>query len=445
MLAQREQTWRAERNAAIEIIDLLDNDYGYRAAMNIFANFIIMNIILWSESRPGGKINDGLSNESGLSIWGDSKACVETLVTWLSRGRKWKVEETSELFRIFVAVVESVEREFENHKDEEISIIEIQSSNYQFSNELLSRYNSTYRLPSLTYNNFKSFSSDMNDVKATKLNGVSLFQKTSEDDSIDPLKPRSRESEADILKRIKGISSNSIASQRRLARMITNGSGGTNIHSLKPNSLVGTIEWIYGLASGADTSGTTAEIVSLCRLFEKFLPVDEINGLTTRVPWYLGPVLAMIKNGHHTLLESAIAISIGECNSLGDDIWPINYIPCTYSTLLKPQNDSDSELMNLVRERLLKYELKNDSEISLYKPVKDAWTPKGDASVSLTGGTIINNYTYRKRKGEQIALLPLPKLLHLVTKSITQDEPENNDVLTQTSKIFELIATATRN
>lgn len=445
MLAQREQTWRAERSVAIEIIDLLDNNYGYRAAMNIFANFIIMNTILWSSEKPGKKINDALKGESGLSIWGDAEANVTTLALWLSRGRKWKVEETSELFRIFVVVIESVQYEYEtNHETDNIKIIKIQSSNYQFTNGDLSRYTSDFTLDSLSPDGFNLFFDEVNKVKNTTLNGVSLFKKTRSDDPIDPSGPRSRESEADILNRITGISSGSIASMRRLARMLTNGSGGTNIHSLKPNSLVGTVEWIYGLASGADTSGTTAEIVGLCKLFEKYLPTDEINGLTTRVPWYLGPVLAMIKNGHHTLLESAIAISIGECPSLGEETWPINYIPCTYSSLLKPATGPESSLMTDIRAQLAAYELKNDSTIFFYRPEKGAWTPQGGASVSLTGGTIINNYTYHDRSGSQVAKLPLPKLLHLITKSISQDDSDDKDVLKQARAIYELIIAATK-
>lgn len=427
MLSQREGFWRAERTAASEVIDILNNDFGYRAAMNVFANFISMNILLWGNETDRvtrKQVSKALENEKGLGIWGDASATLETILTWIARGRKWDVESASELFRVLVAVLEEVQKEVQK-EDSNITglkIIKITSTNYQFSDPEPSRYSSHYELEELDKESFSKFSLEMASIKNRKLNGVKLFTKTGDDGPINPDEPRSRWSLGDAYARIIGLENKDVNSKRRMARMLTNCSGGTNIHSLKPNSLIGTIEWIYGLASGADTSGTTAEILSLCKLFEDYLPKQEIDDMTSGVSWYIGPVLAMIKNGHHTMIESAIAITMGErTGEEGDFKWPVKYIPGFYQTLLMPEPEvyEARDLYGMVSQKLQQYAMQEEYEMYLYRPTENAWGSSEAYNVSLAGGTIINNYSYVMRTGEAIKQLVLPNLLDFITSYLS--------------------------
>jgi len=439
MLAQRESFWRAERAAASGVIEILNNDFGYRTAMNVLANFICMNILLWGKETDRitrNQVAEALQNEKGLTIWGDAPALVETILTWIARGRKWDVEGASELFRLFVAVVEEVQKEIATASG--LKIIKINSTGYQFSSADLSRYSSHYELKNLDQADFNGFADSMALIKRRTLNGVRLFTKTDQDGPIDPNRPRSRWSLIDAYDRIIGLSNEDVNSKRRMARMLTNSSGGTNIHSLKPNSLIGNIEWIYGLTSGADTSGTTAEIVALCNLFEDYLPKQEIDDMTSGVSWYIGPVLAMIKNGHHTMIESAIAITMGERTGEADAfVWPVKYVPGFYQTLLLPESElyPDATLYAEIFSKLEEYALKDDYELYLYRPEENAWDATERYNVSLAGGTIINNYNYVKRTGQAIRQVQLPALLEHITDYIA-NAPENTTLVTQLRAIY---------
>jgi len=439
MLAQRESFWRAERSAASGVIEILNNDFGYRSAMNVFANFICMNISLWgkeSNYTTRNQVAEALQNEKGLALWRDAPATIETILTWIARGRKWDVEGASELFRIFVAVVEEVQKEIATASG--LKIIKITSRSYQFANADLSRYSSHYELEDLTEESFNAFATDMALITRRTLNGVRLFVKTRNDGPIDPDGPRSRWNVIDTYDRIIGLSNDDVNSKRRMARMLTNSSGGTNLFSLKPNSLIGNIEWIYGLASGADTSGTTAEIIALCKLFENYLPKDEIDAMTSGVSWYIGPVLAMIKNGHHTMIESAIAITMGERIDNGDAFeWPVKYVPGFYQTLLMPESDlyHGAPLYGAIRDELTHYALQDDYELYLYRPEENAWDDTERYNVSLAGGTIINNYNYVQRTGQAIRQVQLPELLNYITNYIA-NAPDETTLVTQIRAIY---------
>jgi len=446
MLSQRESFWRSERTAASSVIEILNNDFGYLAAMNVLANFIAMNILLWgneSDRVTRGQVSRALDNEKGLAIWGDAPATLETVLTWIARGRKWNVENASELFRVFVAVVEEVEKKVATATG--LKIIKIVSTNYQFFSSELPRYSSDYKLESLDTGSFSKFAKDMALTKNRTLNGVKLFTKTGDDGPIDPSRPRSRWSLGDAYGRIIALKNNDVNSKRRLARMLTNCSGGTNIHSLKPNSLIGTIEWIYGLASGADNSGTTAEIFSLCKLFEDYLPRQELDDMTSGVSWYIGPVLAMIKNGHHTMIESAVAITMGERTGDGTDFeWPVEYVPGFYQTLLMPESTEYPErtLYKQVFQALQEHAMQENFEMYLYKPTENAWGGSEAYNVSLAGGTIINSYNYVMRSGEAIKQLKLPDLLDFIT-SYVSGEGEGQPIIIQVEAMYSWIKRAT--
>jgi len=444
MLAQRESFWRAERAAASGVIEILNNDFGYRTAMNVFANFICMNILLWGKETDRitrNQVVEALQNEKGLAIWQDAPATIETILTWIARGRKWDVEGASELFRLLVAVVEEIQNKIATASG--LKIVKISSTDYQFSDPDLARYSSHYELEELDQASFTQFSDGMALIKRRTMNGVRLFTKTDQDGPIDPNRPRSRWSLGDAYERIIGLSNEDVNSKRRMARMLTNSSGGTNIHSLKPNSLIGNIEWIYGLTSGADTSGTTAEIVALCNLFEDYLPKDEINQMVSGVSWYIGPVLAMIKNGHHTMIESAVAITMGE--RTGEDggfDWPVKYVPGFYQTLLLPM-ENPSALYTLVFNKLDEYALRNNFQLYLYRPEENAWDDTERYNVSLAGGTIINNYNYVTRTGQSIIQVELPALLNYITNYIA-NAPDDTTLVTQIRAIYAWIKDQTR-
>lgn len=446
MLSQREGFWRSERATASEVIELLNNDFGYRSAMNVIANFISMNILLWGnecDRVTRKQVSKALENESGLSIWRDSSASLETVLSWIARGRKWDVEGASELFRVFVAVVEEVEKKVAT--SEGLKIIKITSTNYQFTDEEKPRYSSQYELQALDFEGFMNFARGMASIKNRTLNGVKLFTKTGADGPIDPDRPRSRWSLGDAYERIIDLKNDDVNSKRRIARMLTNSSGGTNIHSLKPNSLIGTIEWIYGLASGADTSGTTAEILALCKLFENYLPKQEIDDMTSGVSWYLGPVLAMIKNGHHTMIESAIAITMGERLEDEVDQWPVKYVPGFYQTILMPAPEDYPErtLYQQLFDKLKAFAMQDDFQMYLYHPTENAWGSSEEYNVSLAGGTIINNYNYVMRTGGEISKFELPVLLEQITVYIA-GEGRGQSTLTQVEAIYTMIRNRTR-
>jgi hypothetical protein len=451
MLGQRESFWRSERTTASRAIDLLNSDFGYRSAMNVFANFISMNILLWGnecDRITRKQVSRALSNENGLGIWRDSPATLDSVLSWIARGRKWDVEGASELFRLFVAVVEEVEKEVEKEVATAtgLKMIKITSTNYQFSDQEKARYSSHYELEALSVDSFKRFSKDMASIKNRTLNGVKLFTKTGANGPIDPDKPRSRWSLADAYERIIDLKNDDVNSKRRMARMLTNSSGGTNIHSLKPNSLIGTIEWIYGLASGADTSGTTAEILALCKLFENYLPKQEIDDMTSGVSWYLGPVLAMIKNGHHTMIESAIAITMGERTEEENTYqWPVKYVPGFYQTMMMPapENYPERTLYQQVFDELKALAMQDNFQMFLYRPTENAWGASEEYNVSLAGGTIINNYNYVMRTGEEIRKLELPLLLDRITAYIAE-RGKGQSTLTQVEAIYTMVKNLTR-
>ena len=448
MLYQRESFWNAERNASREVLETLNADTGYITAMNVLANFMAMNILLWGNEADRitrQQVALALDSESSLLLWGDASASLDTLLTWLARGKKWRVEDASEFFRLFVAVIEKVNEKIESSHG--LKMLKLQSTDYQFFKSVdKPRFSSAYQLVDLSIEDFKAINTAMGSVKARSLNNVDFFKKTLDDKNIDPARPRSRLTLPDIYQRIVSLNNDNVDSKRRIARMLANGSGGTNIHTLKPNSLVGTVEWIYGLASGADTSGTTAEIIALCQLFQDYLPAEEMDSLTSGVSWYLGPVLSMIKNGHHTLLESAVAITMGErTGDVGDYQWPVKYVPGVYSRLLMPPKPGfeDRPLYKKVLTNLSKYELQANDQVYIYQPTEGAWGANDQANVSLTGGTIINNYKYVARSGEQLMTYDLPAMLNDITAYLNTNA-HSDALIVIIDKIYSLIRKGTK-
>ncbi len=389
MLAQRTVLWQSERQACTNAINIMENNVDYRTAINILSNYICCTVILWSQTSSviEALIDVALKNENGLAIWNDSTPSVKTVETWLVRGRRWKIDECSELFRVFVSIVEVLHKW---DKDMTVSMIQGKSSNYQFVSSDPPRFKSTYEIEKKI--SLKKIEQAMSAVKKTKDNGINIFQKKRESSgSVDPEHPRSRASRNDIVKRITELNNEDVDSKRRFTRLLAYSSGGTNIHSIKPDSMLGVIEWIYGLPGGADTSGTTAEIISLCNLFSSYLPKDEIDFMTQGVPWYLGPVFAMVKNGHHTFLECAIAIYYGA--KLYDDC-NIPYIPGQYNTIKDAFQDPTTH--DIAKDIIEKLEEESQDIYYLFKPDTGAWTDSKENQISLLGGTIMNNYSYWK-------------------------------------------------
>ncbi len=424
MLKQRETMWSNERQAATDAINALDNDVDYRMAMNIMSNYICMTFILWSKEDNGKYkqfMYDSFQKEKGLKIWGESQKNMETIELWLERGKFWSCEGCSELLRLLVGVIEGLQDNVPTTLP--LPFLKAKSDHYNFTCK--ERFKSEYILEQ---HDLYVFSAMIWELKNKKVNNVSIFEKTKSDSMIDPKGPRSRESIIDILKRITGLKKTDLSSKRRIARLMANSSGGTNIHSLKPNSLVGTLEWIFGLPCGADTSGTTAEIIGICETIKtKYLPEEELNSLIKGVPLFLGPALSMVKNGHHTLIECAVPMCMG--------FEDIKYAPGFYSTILPA--GGNTELYRKVKEAMGKHDLKDSSKVATYLPSKDAWSKDDQNQVSLRGGTIMNSYQYIDQTGAKFKKVNLLNLL----KEITNVQVINKDFDTQITNINECVIT----
>ena len=430
MLAQRELMWASERSAATNTVATLDNDVNYRMAMNILANYICLTTVLWSYDSDTNKrvINNALAVEDGLSVWGVSPSSIETIENWLARGKKWSISELSQLMRLFVVVIETID---DNIKDDKLSTLNrinpaslrmmlLTSKNYEFIGTDLKRFLSNYSLvtldqtvnlthPDETISRWNLLVRKAKQVTDYSPNGVlKLFKKRSggAGNGISPAGPRSRKSIFTIRERLLGLKNDDVDSKRRIARLLANSSSGTNLHSIQPDSLIGAIEWIYGLPAGADTSGTTAEVVGITQALEDYLPIEEMLALGSGVPLYLGPALAIVQNTHHTFFECAIAIYAGE--KLAQPDKTLRFVPGFYSTILL---EASTPLAETVKDELEKNDV-NQSRY-LFKPNSSAWSNPNENQISIRGGTIMNNYTYTLKTALNFKNVPVEQLIKI--------------------------------
>ena len=445
MLAQRETQWTSEQQAASNVIELLESDTGYRTLTNVISNYLWMTILIWGYEQESHQslINKALRTERNLSIWGDSDSTLDTIDMWVSRGRKWNISELSQLMRIFVVVVEVIDA---NMKDttlstfnrvlpENLKIMLLSSQNYQFLGQGLKRFKSNYKLisfaekinddeyPDVQITRWRAFVSKIKSV--TEFVPVSnpnlrLFKKrdNTNENGISPAGPRSRKSVYTVRDRLLGLDNDDVDSKRRLARMLSNSSSGTSLHSIQPDSLVGALEWIYGLPGGADTSGTTAEVFGVCWALSDYLPEEELNSMSSKAPWYLGPALAIVRNTHHTYLECAIAIYAGE---LLKNKKTMSYIPGKYHTILDTSMftvpgvgatvSPDDPLLERVYKKL--YDAQVGQSRYLFSPSPDSWSSAENNQISILGGTISNGYSYTAVTQDQIDKLDIKKLINI--------------------------------
>ena len=454
MLKQRETLWKAERQAASDVIKLLDEDIGYSTVMNIIGNYFCINFLMWGQDKEAEEaLEKAFDGEKGLRLWGNTNAELATIETWLARGKQWRVEETGDLMRLAVAAMEAIEEA----GIEVVPLFKMASTGYQFTDDSQDRYSCTYRLE---YEDVDTMMEAMGAVKKKGIqvdgekcdytdvkkdspaNVIRLFDKKKETSGqVSTVGPRSRASVGSVIRRIKslrGKGAKDVANQRRIARILTNGSGGTNIHSLKPDSLLGTIEWIFGLPGGADTSGTAAECVAWAEFLREALPVAELEDMTDGVPLYLGPVLAMVKHGHHTLIETATAIHIGETQVLKTNR-RVDYTPGVYSSLLDastaPTADTDS-LLGKVYKTFKHYEVPEDENevFYLYEPSTSSWSDPEKNAVSLRGGTIMDGYSYVSTNGKALRGVTISRLLKASCQVIV--EHKDNTLEEQMDAIF---------
>jgi hypothetical protein len=476
MLAQRELQWASEIQAASNTVHLLDSDVKYRMLTNILSNYLWITILVWSDDQDAHKavIEKALAAEDNLSIWGDSPSTLATISNWLSRGKKWNASDLSQLMRLFVVVVEYLDENINNSKladynqvqPKNLKMMLLNSENYQFVGTDLHRFTSNYQL--VTLEQTIPDDSDSNEgttrwkALVDKIKKVTnyapadyptlkLFKKRASDSSagIAPDGPRSRKSVYTIRDRVLGLKNDDIDSKRRIARLLSYSSSGTNLHSIQPDSLVGGLEWIYGLPGGADTSGTTAEVFGVCWALSDYLPQAELDDLAGGVPWYLAPALAIVKNTHHTYFEFAIAIYVGEMLRQNK---VINYVPGKYHSILdisqisqfrvEEVNDLTSSLLERSYKEL--YDARVDQDRYLFAPDVSAWGNSDVNQISLRGGTISNQYSYRLTTQAQIESLPVGKLIDIGSKVLRQpiSNTDNTTAINlQLEKIYQLILT----
>ncbi|TQV82586.1 hypothetical protein FKG94_07590 [Exilibacterium tricleocarpae] len=85
--------------------------------------------------------------------------------------------------------------------------------------------------------------------------------------------------------------------------------GGYNVWRVLEDSVVGTIQRLYGLADRCDVSGSTLEAKVLGRIVSDPINNGAAKSLV-RQGTILGCIMSMVNTGHHSLTETAVSISL---------------------------------------------------------------------------------------------------------------------------------------
>lgn len=133
-----------------------------------------------------------------------------------------------------------------------------------------------------------------------------------------------------------------------LQRLDPGGSAGLARFWMLGQSTLAKIDKVFGLPEGADISGTTADSIYFVRQVEEFFATlrrpdfQTFGGLTPAVQ--LLPLATMVSHAHHTLLETAIVLTM---NGYGD------YSVGFYSSLMpftKSMDPAVAEVRRLLRQ-----------------------------------------------------------------------------------------------
>lgn len=85
---------------------------------------------------------------------------------------------------------------------------------------------------------------------------------------------------------------------------------GINPFMLMPWSTVRRIDVAFGLPEGADISGTTSDAIIVNRLHKRFCNAIGMKSTSDSKVLQLLPLVTMVSHGHHTLLESALTLTL---------------------------------------------------------------------------------------------------------------------------------------
>jgi len=125
---------------------------------------------------------------------------------------------------------------------------------------------------------------------------------------------------------------------------------GIGLYKLMPESTVRKIDTAFGLPEGADISGTTADSIFGMGRVLKFAEGIGVTMTSANTPvgvLKLLPLVSMIAQGHHTLVESALVLTLNKI---------IDYSIGFYTTLLPKVQGGGEELVGLLQPLVAKAE-----------------------------------------------------------------------------------------
>ncbi len=155
---------------------------------------------------------------------------------------------------------------------------------------------------------------------------------------------RARQAESRLGANLPATSPHSLAGRALIKQVKMNGPGafyGIGPFRLMEGSIIRKIDVAFGLPEGADISGTTADSVFGMSRVMSFARACEI-ALPSEVPadlLHILPLVSMISQGHHTVVESATVLTLNE---------KIKYAIGFYATLL-PDSCAMVPAMDLLR------------------------------------------------------------------------------------------------
>lgn len=346
--AKKDARWlllKRETDAATDVIDYLHEYRTYQTYCTVVSNFCILQICFWYENHDEKikkAIVDVLEKESLLRIWGRGESGIGALKRLADIGARWDTESASEFLRLFGAIIEDVA---DVASDEKAKIIDFRIKN----SPDIKGVN--------TDNSFNALFIEMQKMKErfklwTGFKDYDFFKKGE-------MRTRVRATEVPVGERMRAIANNKggkfgdlSKAKIQLIRNLHYGNVGTAIHRVDDLSLIGHIQNKYALPMGADISGTTSDIIGIIDMLnnEKFFPgVQPLLKPVPKLIQKLGPILAMVKNRHHTFLECALVFNMNmlkitdeeKKNPKIDNISDIKgYQPCQYHSLIDMIPDS---------------------------------------------------------------------------------------------------------
>ncbi len=349
-----------ETDAATDVINYLHEYRTYEEYCTVVANFCALQICFWHEEHDEKikqTIEKVLAKESLLRIWGTAGSGIMQLRRLVDTGRNWHTEYTSEHLRLFGAVIEEIA---EIAGGDKAKIINFNLNTAEGICKVKS-FKNLFDAIQLMKTRFK---------KWTGFAGYDFFKKGEK-------RTRVRATEVQLTGKMDAIATGggkygSLSNAKiQILRTLNYGNVGTAIHRVDDLSLIGRIQNKYALPMGADISGTTSDIMGIIEILNNELFFPGLKAQFQTVPKFiqmLGPILAMVKNRHHTFLECGLVFNMLGVNNDGivaEEGNLAGYRPCQYQALIEmiPKSVRDTgeygyeETSNDIIELLKEYSL----------------------------------------------------------------------------------------